>query len=55
METKQNSENQEKAGKTRKIVTALVVIVVLAALVLAAQYLVSNVDIVEMLRKMHGG
>lgn len=55
MEAKQNSESPEKAGKTRKIVTALIVLVVLAALSLAARYLVSSVDIVELLKKMHGG
>jgi hypothetical protein len=55
METKPNSVNQQKSGTTRKIVTALVVIVVLAALALAAQYLVSQVNIVELLKKMHGG
>ncbi len=52
MENKPNPENQ---SKTRKIITALVVIVVLTALALAAQYLVSSVDIVELLKKMHGG
>jgi len=55
METKRNPENQEKTGKTQKIVTALVAIVVLAALFLAARYLVNNVDIVELLKKLHGG
>jgi len=31
------------------------VLVVLAALFLAAHYLVSSVDIVELLKKLHGG
>ena len=55
MEMKQNSESPEKAGKTRKIVTTLIVLVVLAALFLAAKYLVSSVDILELLKKLHGG
>ena len=42
MKVKQNSESPETVGKARKIVTALIVLVVL-------------VDIVELLKKLHGG
>ena len=49
METKQNLE---KTSTTRKIVTIVIALVVLAALFLAAQYIVSSVDIVELLKKM---
>ena len=55
MKVKQNSESPETVGKTRKIVTALIVLVVFVALFLAAKYLVSSVDIVELLKKLHGG
>ncbi len=55
MENKQNSENQEKTGTHRKIVTTVIVLVVFAALFLAAQYLVGSLDVAELLRKMHGG
>ena len=55
METKPNPENQEKTGKIRKIVTILIVLVFFAVLALGSQYLVNNVDIVELLKKLHGG
>jgi hypothetical protein len=52
METKLKPE---KPNKTRQIVTIVVTLFILAALALAAQYLVSQVDIVELLKKLHGG
>lgn len=55
MEIKKDSKNQEKAGKIRKIVTIVIVIMVFVALFLAAQYLVNSVNIVELLKKLHGG
>jgi hypothetical protein len=55
METKQNVEMKKKNGEVRKIVTALIVIVVIATLVLAAYYPVSSVDVAELLKKLHGG
>lgn len=55
METKKNSEMKEKTANTRKIITTIVVIIVFAALALSAQYLVNSIDIVELLKKLHGG
>ena len=53
MENKKQTEG--KAGTGRKIVTALIVVALLIVLILAAQYLVGSVDIVELLKKLHGG
>jgi hypothetical protein len=55
METNPNSEEKANRGTARKIVTALIVLAVFVALVLAARYLVSSVDIMELLKKLHGG
>jgi hypothetical protein len=55
METKTNADGNGKAEIRRKIVTTAIVIVVVLGLVLAARFLVSTVDIVEFLKRMHGG
>jgi hypothetical protein len=39
----------------KKIITAVIVIVVIAALFSAANWLVNSFDIAELLKKMHGG
>ena len=55
METKKNSESEAKAGSVRKIVTTLVVLIVLVVLALAARYVVGSIDIVQLLKSLHGG
>ena len=55
MDNKQNSEGQGKSEAGRKIVTTLLVLLLLVGLALAARYLVGSLDIVEMLKKLHGG
>jgi hypothetical protein len=54
METKQNSDDKGKATG-RKIVTVVIVPIVFIALVFAARFLVGSLDIVELLKKLHGG
>ena len=39
----------------KKIINALIVIVVVAALFLAANWMVTNIDIVGLLKQLHGG
>jgi hypothetical protein len=39
----------------KKIITAVVVIIILTGMVLAANYLVHSFDILELLKKFHGG
>jgi hypothetical protein len=51
----ESKRNPKKTGKTRKIVTILIALVVLAAMLLAAQYLVSSVNVLDLLKKLHGG
>jgi hypothetical protein len=41
--------------KKKTITTAGIVIVILAGLLLAANWLVSNVNVVELLKQFHGG
>jgi hypothetical protein len=53
MESKKQTEG--KTGTGRKIVTALIVLALLIGLILAVQYLVGSVDIVELLKKLHAG
>jgi hypothetical protein len=55
MDIKQQSQEKEKNGTSRKVMTALIVLVVFAALALAARYLVSNIDFVELIKRIHGG
>ncbi|MEI7846262.1 MAG: hypothetical protein WCK35_10705 [Chloroflexota bacterium] len=54
MEIKQNSDDKAKATG-RKIVTVVIVLIVFIALVFAARFLVGSLDIVELLKKLHGG
>jgi hypothetical protein len=44
-----------KQETKKKIVNAVIVIVVVAALFLAANWLVSNINIGELLKQLHGG
>jgi hypothetical protein len=46
---------QKDSHMKKKGITALIVIIILAGLIFAAQYLVNSVNIVELLRRMHGG
>jgi hypothetical protein len=55
METKINSEGKGKTGMFRKVLIPLVVIVLIIMLALAARFLVSSVDIVGLLKQIHGG
>jgi hypothetical protein len=55
METRKNSIGKEKSQTGRKIVAALVVLIIFVVLFLAARFLVGSVDIVELIKKMHGG
>jgi hypothetical protein len=55
MGTKTSTEEKGKSQTVRKILIALTVLIVLVALVLAARFLVSSVDILELLKKLHGG
>ena len=48
-------EPKGKAELVRKIVTTLLVLVILAGLFWGARVLVGSVDIVELLKKIHGG
>jgi len=52
---KEDSETKGKKAVLRQVVTAVIVLIALAALVIAARALVSSVDIVELLKKIHGG
>ena len=52
---KQDSETKGKKSVVRQVVIAVIVLIVIAALVIAARALVSSVDIVELLKKIHGG
>lgn len=55
METKPDPEGKGKGGAGRRLVTSLVVLLVFAALALAAQWLVNSVNLVELLKRIHGG
>ena len=55
METKKDSQEKGKTQTGRKIAMALIMLIVFLGLVLAARSLVGSVDIVELLRKLHGG
>ena len=55
METKKDVEEKGKKQGVRKIVTSLIVFAIFIGLVLAARFLVGSVDIVELLKKLHGG
>ena len=55
MENKKNGETQGNTTTSRKIITGVLVLIVFLALALAARYLVGSVDIVELLKKLHGG
>ena len=52
---KEDSEIKRKNVLLRQVVTTVLVLIVLAALLLAARALVGSVDIVELLKKIHGG
>ena len=47
-------KKNEKDGK-KKIIMAVVVVVVIAALYWVATFLVANFNILDMLKKLHGG
>lgn len=47
-------KKNEKDGK-KKIITAVIWIIVIAGLILAANVLVSNFDVAGFLKSMHGG
>ena len=55
MDHKSEPEGKGKKSVVRQIVTAVLVLAVLAALLVAARALVGSVDIVELLKKIHGG
>jgi len=55
MQPEKNSEGSGKKALVRQIVTAVIVLAVVAILFLAARALVGSVDIVELLKKIHGG
>jgi hypothetical protein len=44
-----------KQETKKKIVNAVIVIVVIVALFLTANWLVSNINIAELLKQLHGG
>ncbi len=55
MENTKNTEGKGKAGSGRKIVTALIMLIILIGLVVAARFLVGSVDIMQLLKSLHGG
>jgi len=55
MENKKNVETKGNTTRSRKIITGMLLLIVFLALALAARYLVSSVDIIELLKKLHGG
>jgi len=44
-----------KKETKKKVINALIVIVVVALLFLAANWLVNNINITELLKQLHGG
>jgi hypothetical protein len=55
METKPDLAGKGKNSAGRRLVAGLAVLLVFAALALAAQWLVSSIDLVELLKRIHGG
>ena len=48
-------KKNEKDETRKKIITAVIVIAVILGLFLVANFLVANFNIVEILKKIHGG
>jgi hypothetical protein len=46
---------KKDAPLRKKVITALIGIIVLVGLIFAAQFLVNSVNIMELLKTMHGG
>ncbi len=47
-------KKNEKDGK-KKIINAVIVVVVIAALFVAANWMVTNINITELLKQIHSG
>ena len=48
-------EKKNEKSSRKKIVTAVIVVVAIAALFWVASVLVANINFVELIRKIHGG